>query len=177
MEVNVELNQGWTGGTRLGEMVHATLRGAVGAAAMTGLRTFTLESGLLKQSPPQAIANQRKTHRLLKRIPRKRRVAVIEFAHWAYGAVGGTMFGALPESFQRRLWAGPVYGILVWLGFELGVAPLLGLKHAKELRLVGRIALATDHVLYGVVLSEMRVRHAMRDSVGGRAHARHRPQT
>ncbi len=73
---------------------------------------------------------------------------MIELLHWAYGAAGGTMFEVLPESVRRRLCAGPVYGVLVWLGFELGVAPLLGLTHAKELRLVDRIALASDHLLY-----------------------------
>lgn len=125
---------------------------------MTGLRTFTVQAGLVEQAPPQAIANQRKARKLLKRIPRKRRVAVIELTHWTYGAAGGTVFGMLPESVRSRLWAGPVYGVLVWLGFELGVAPLLGLAHAKELRLVDRVALASDHVLYGVVLSGMRHR-------------------
>lgn len=158
MEANAQLNRESTGGTRLGEMAHATLRGAIGATAMTGVRAFTIESGLVEQSPPQAIANQRKARKLLKRIPRKRRVAVIELTHWAYGAAGGTVFGMLPESVRRRLWAGPAYGVLVWVGFELGVAPLLGLTHAKELRVADRIALAADHLLYGLILSEMRHR-------------------
>ncbi len=158
VEASAEPRPGSREGTLLGEMAHATLRGAIGATAMTGLRTFTVQSGLVEQSPPQVIANQRKPHKLLRRVPRKRRVAMIELTHWGFGAVGGTLFGLLPESVRRRLWAGPVYGVLVWLGFELGVAPLLGLTHAKKLRLVDRIALASDHLLYGVVLSEMRHR-------------------
>jgi hypothetical protein len=44
----------------------------------------------------------------------------------------------------------------VWLGFEVGIAPLLGLKQARKLRLAERAALAADHLLYGLVLSETR---------------------
>jgi len=57
---------------------------------------------------------------------------------------------------RRRPWAGPVFGLVVWLSFELGIAPALGLSQAKRLRPVDRVALAVDHLLYGVVLSEMR---------------------
>jgi hypothetical protein len=59
---------------------------------------------------------------------------------------------------SRRRWAGPIYGLLIWLGFELGLAPLLGLREARERRLVERAALAADHLLYGLVLSEIRAR-------------------
>ncbi|MFL5819880.1 MAG: hypothetical protein ACJ76S_04270 [Solirubrobacteraceae bacterium] len=38
-------------------------------------------------------------------------------------------------------------------GFELGIAPALNLMQAKRLRPVDRLALAGDHLLYGVVLS------------------------
>ena len=63
------------------------------------------------------------------------------------------MFGALPPAVRRRFWAGPIYGLVVWLGFELGIAPALDLMQAKRLRPVDRLALAADHLLYGVVLS------------------------
>jgi hypothetical protein len=68
------------------------------------------------------------------------------------------MFGALPRGLRRRPWAGPVYGLAVWLGFEMGIAPTLGLSQAKRVRLVDRLALAADHLLYGLVLSEPRRR-------------------
>jgi len=42
------------------------------------------------------------------------------------------------------------------LGFELGIAPALGLSQAKRVRPVDRLALAADHVLYGLVLSATR---------------------
>ena len=49
-----------------------------------------------------------------------------------------------------------MYGILIWIGFEAVQAPLMGLKQAKKLRPVERVALAVDHLLYGFVLSETR---------------------
>jgi hypothetical protein len=47
------------------------------------------------------------------------------------------------------------------MGFEMGIAPALGLSQAKRARPVDRLALAADHLLYGLVLSQMR-RHAQR---------------
>jgi hypothetical protein len=149
--------------SRLGEVLHAAGRGAVGAMAMTGMRVLTTELGLVKQTPPQAVSRQRARglRVLLRKAPRKQRRGLIEVAHWAFGAVGGAAFGALPRTTRRRRWAGPVYGLGVWLGFEMGIAPVLGLSQAKRARPVDRLALAADHLLYGLVLSEMR-RHAQR---------------
>lgn len=145
-------------GSRLGEMLHGAARGAVGAMAMTGMRVLTTELGLVEQTPPQAVGRQRArgARALLRRAPRKQRRGLIEAAHWAFGAGGGAAFGALPGAMRRRPWAGPVYGLVVWLGFELGIAPALGLSQAKRVRLVDRLALAADHLLYGLVLSGTR---------------------
>jgi hypothetical protein len=38
-------------------------------------------------------------------------------------------FGALPREVRRRPWAGPLHRMVVWLGFELGIAPALGLSY------------------------------------------------
>ena len=139
-------------------MLHGAVLGMIGAMTMTGMRVITTELGLLEQTPPQAIARQRArgARWLLRRAPRRQRAALVEAAHWAFGAGGGAAFGALPRSVRRRPWAGPAYGLVVWLSFELGIAPALGLSQAKRLRPVDRVALAVDHLLYGVVLSEMR---------------------
>jgi uncharacterized membrane protein YagU involved in acid resistance len=139
------------------EVAHGAMRGGIGAMAMTGTRAFTVDLGIVEQTPPQAIAKQ-KARGLIRRVPRKRRRAAIELAHWGYGAVGGAGFALLPEDLRRRVWAGPAYGFLVWVGFELALAPILGLTQAKKLRRVERAALAADHMLYGFVLSEMRER-------------------
>jgi len=45
---------------------------------------------------------------------------------------------------------------VVWLGFELAIAPALGLSQAKHVRAVDRLALAADHLLYGLVQSATR---------------------
>jgi uncharacterized membrane protein YagU involved in acid resistance len=137
----------------VGELAHAGLRGVIAAMAMSGMRACTQSLGLVKQAPPQAIFRQRA--RFLRwSIPRKRRRAVEELTHWGYGAVGGVTYGALPDALRRRLWSGPIYGLALWLGFELGVAPVLGLSQSRQLRAVERAALAADHLLYGLVLSE-----------------------
>lgn len=145
-------------GSRPGEMLYGAARGAVGAMAMTGMRVLTTELGLVEQTPPQAVGRQRArgARKLLRRAPRKHRRALIEVAHWAFGAGGGAAFGALPGAVRRRPWAGPVYGLLVWVGFEMGIAPALGLRQAKRVRLVDRLGLAADHLLYGLVLSGTR---------------------
>lgn len=64
--------QGLGEGSRLGEVLHAAARGAVGAMAMTGMRVITTELGLLKQTPPQAVARQgaRGARALLRLAPR-----------------------------------------------------------------------------------------------------------
>lgn len=140
-----------------GELAHAGLRGVIAAMAMSGMRAATKSLGLMEQAPPQAIFRQRAKF-LLWSVPRKRRRAVEELTHWGYGAVGGVTYGALPDSVRRRVWSGPIFGLVLWLGFEMGVAPALGLKQSRQLRPVERAALAADHLLYGLVLSETRSR-------------------
>jgi hypothetical protein len=139
------------------EIAHAALRGTIAAMAMTGMRAFTVHVGIVQETPPQAIIRQR-AKGLLRQVPRKNRRAAVELMHWTYGAGGGAVFGALPDEVRRRAWAGPVYGLLVWLGFEVALAPALGLKQAHRIRPVERAGLAADHLLYGFVLSETRRR-------------------
>jgi hypothetical protein len=140
------------------DTLEAGARGAVGAMAMTGMRVLAVELGIVDQTPPQAMARQR-AHGLLRRVPRRRRRAAIEVAHWGYGALGGAAFGLLPDELRRRAWAGPAYGLVLWLGFELGLSPLLGLRRTQRVPVAERVALAADHALYGLVLSAFR-RHS-----------------
>ena len=140
---------------RAGEVAHSALRGAVAAAAMTGMRAFTVNVGLVEKAPPTAIVDK---NGLMRLVPKKKRRAAIELLHWTYGAKGGALYGALPESVRRRAWSGPLFGLVLWMGFEVVIAPALGLKHAKRPKPVERAALAADHLLYGLVLSEMRAR-------------------
>jgi hypothetical protein len=111
----------------------------------------------VEQTPPDAVSRQRARglRALLRRAPRKQRRGLVEAAHWTFGASGGAAFGALPRELRRRRWAGPAYGLVVWLGFELVIAPAL-LSQAKRTRPFDRMALAADHLLYGGVLSATR---------------------
>jgi len=138
-----------------GHVAHGALRGVVAAMAMTGVRAFTINIGLVDEPPPRAILRQKSRWRFHVSDKRNRR-AFQELMHWGYGAVGGAGFAALPAGVRRQPWFGPLYGVGVWLGFEAVQAPLLGLKQAKALRPLERVTLAVDHLVYGFVLSETR---------------------
>jgi len=125
--------------------------GVVGAMAMSGMRTVTSGLGLVGETPPKSIVEER-APRLVRGVPKERRRAVVELLHWTYGAFGGVVFAALPGRLRRRRWAGPVYGVAVWAGFEAGIAPALGLAKATQDRLDERLAFMADHVLYGFVV-------------------------
>ena len=143
--------------SRLSEVMHATARGAVGAMAMTGMRTVTEDLGLVRETPPKALV-RKKGRSLLRRTPPTQWRTIVELGHWGMGAAGGAAFGLLPEDLRRRAWAGPVHGLVLWLTFELGLAPLLGLKQATRPKAAEQVALIADHLLYGLVLSEGRSR-------------------
>ncbi len=147
---------------RLDERLAAGMvRGALAAMAMTGLRQVTTGLGLVEQTPPDAILKQRAFGVVL-RAPRlafflaRRQVALVELAHWGYGAVGGAAFSRLPGSVLRHRWAGVAYGLATWVLFELSVAPVLGLDQARRIRPIERLVFAVDHLLYGVVLADDR---------------------
>lgn len=139
------------------EIAHGAMRGVIAAMAMTGMRAFTVDFGLVEEPPPRAVIRQR-AQPILRRLPKRRRRGAVELFHWGYGAAGGAAFAALPEEIRMKPWAGPAYGLGVWVAFELLLAPGLGLKQAGSVRLIERAALAADHLLYGFVLSETRSR-------------------
>ena len=150
----------------MNEVAHAAGRGAVAAMAMTGMRALTVNLGIVDQTPPQAIFKQ-KARGLMILVPRKKRRAAMELFHWGYGAGGGIAFALLPDELRRRPWAGPAYGLAIWLSFELALAPILGLSQSKKLRPVDRAGLAADHLLYGLVLNEGRRQPQESGATGG----------
>ena len=134
-----------------GAVARSVGRGIVAAMAMTGMRRVTRGLGLVPEPPPEEIARQ--VPRLLARIPPERRDEAIELAHWAYGAAGGAAFGALPEAMRRAAWSGPAWGIAAWTLFERVVAPVFGLRPARQRPVGERLAVLGDHLLYGVVVA------------------------
>jgi hypothetical protein len=135
-------------------IIEGAAGGAIAAMAMTGMRSFTETVGIVDEAPPKAIFRQ-KAKGLIYLVPKKKRRAAIELAHWGYGTVGGAIYGATPENLRKRRWVGPAYGLALWVGFEAGLAPALGLSQAKKLRPMDRAGLAADHLLYGWVLASL----------------------
>jgi hypothetical protein len=138
-------------------VIHAAFRGVVAAMAMVGVRKFAEQLGIIHEDPPARVA-RKQAKGLLRRVPRRRRGAVVELVHWAMGGAFGLVFGLLPEAIRLRAWAGPAYGFLVWLGFDTVAAPALGLKQRRWPGGKERAVFVVDHVLFGLVLSEMRSR-------------------
>ena len=125
--------------------------------AMTGFRTMTGNAGLLDESPPEAIVKRHVPRLIRWRAPRKS-TAFTELAHWAYGAVGGAVLGLLPREVRAHPATGPAYGLALWMLFEAGIAPLLDVPHNRQKKLIGRLMIAADHVLYGVIAADQLAR-------------------
>jgi hypothetical protein len=135
-----------------GSTLRAGVRGLIAAMAMSGMREFTANAGLLEKSPPEAIV-ERHAPEKIKGLAAEHRSAVIELAHWCYGAAGGAAFGLLPSRVRADPRIGPLYGLFVWLVFELGIGPLLGVQYQEQKRPAHRAMLALDHVMYGIVVA------------------------
>ncbi len=124
------------------------VRGAVAAMAMSGVRSLTTSLGLVRMTPPEEIG-MHGAAQLLARVPPEHRAAALELAHWAYGAAGGALFGATSA---RGRTAGVVYGIALWALFEAAISPTLGATR-RDRPATERLALAADHVLYGLIIT------------------------
>jgi hypothetical protein len=141
----------------MSEIIHAKFRGIIGAMAMTGLRVFASHAGLIGEDPPSRLT-RKQARGLLRSVPRRRRRTVVELAHWAMGGLFGIGFGLLPDDVRRRRWGGPLYGLLAWIGFDAVVAPALGLTERGWPKGRERAVFVADHLLFGLVLSELRSR-------------------
>lgn len=161
--------------TNAGTVARAGARGLVGAMAMTGVRTVTAAVGPHEQSPPEAIVDQRLP--VLRRVPERHQRAFTELLHWTYGTMTGAAYGMLPRRVRAHPASGPVYGLVAWLGFEIGMAPALGVRHVHEHGVAWRAGMVLDHLLYGVIVGGRlapepeprrdRVRRAVRRAAAG----------
>ncbi|MGW5642493.1 hypothetical protein ACWEV3_14445 [Saccharopolyspora sp. NPDC003752] len=133
------------------DLVRAGARGLVGAMAMTGIRTLTGNVGLVEETPPEAIVGKHAPESV-QQLPVGHRTALTEAAHWSYGAMAGLGYNVLPRKFRSLPWFGPAYGLVIWLGFEAVIAPLLAVRPTHR-RLLGRLVIALDHAVYGIVVA------------------------
>ena len=137
----------------MSEVVGGAVRGAIGAMAMTGMRTFTADVGLVRETPPQSIAKKRRPSGVLSYVPKSRRRAFVEVMHWSVGVTGGAIFGLMPDPLRRAPWFGPIYGVGILVSYDFGIAPLLGLKQSRRPKATEQAALIADHLVYGLILS------------------------
>lgn len=133
-------------------IVRGGVRGLVAAMAMTGTRTVTAALGPQEQSPPEAIVDKHAPSPV-QRLPERSREAVTELIHWVYGTAGGVAFGFLPARVRRHPGAGPIYGLVTWLSFELAIAPVLKVARARRRTVLWPALVALDHLVYGVVVA------------------------
>jgi hypothetical protein len=136
-------------------VLRGATRGVVGALSMTGARTLAAELRLLETgTPPERVAEDG-LPRLLRSVPRERRPVVIDVLHLGYGAAGGAAFSLLPARWRRRWISGPAFGLVLWLGYITGIAPVFELRVERRRDLREWIVLAADHVLYGLIISRL----------------------
>ncbi|MGI8470040.1 MAG: DUF1440 domain-containing protein [Pyrinomonadaceae bacterium] len=78
--------------------------------------------------------------------------------HYAYGISMGAIYGAAAEiSDKATMGAGLPYGVLIWLGADEGVVPLLGLsKHSGEYPFSVHAGAFASHLVYGLTTEIVR---------------------
>ncbi len=78
--------------------------------------------------------------------------------HYAYGVSMGAIYGAAAEiSDKVTIGEGMPYGLLIWLGADEGVVPLLGLsKHSGEYPLSVHAGAFSAHLVYGLTTEIVR---------------------
>jgi uncharacterized membrane protein YagU involved in acid resistance len=128
-------------------------QGAIASMAMTGIRTMADSLGLIEETPPEAVLRHGAAE-LTEKVSPPKRPAVVQLAHWVFGATMAVVFALLPARFRRHVWAGPLFGALVWMAFESGIAPLLGMPRMRHARVAERAVLLADHLVYGAVIGQ-----------------------
>ena len=131
------------------------MRGVIGALAMSGLRTFARDLGQVEKTPPEEIADK-PAEGLFEHVPADYRKTAVGVLHLLVGAAGGVAYGAVPDPIRQKAWSGPIWGVTIWVSYEFGAAPLLGLKHARDIDKSEQATIIVDHLLYGFILSETR---------------------
>jgi hypothetical protein len=105
-------------------------------------------------TPPERMADEA-IPKLMAAVPEPMRPAVVDLLHLGYGALGGAVYAAGPQAWRRHWASGPAYGMALWLGYNVGIVPLLRL-HPDRPRRPHEVAMqAADHLLYGLVIGRL----------------------
>jgi hypothetical protein len=139
------------------DAAEGAVRGAIASLAMSGLRRFAADLGLVERTPPEEIADK-PAKGLMEHVPQDYRAAAVGALHCGVGAVGGVTYGMFPDVVRQKAWSGPIWGLAIWAIYEGAVAPALGLKHARDVDATEQATIIADHLLYGYVLAETRRR-------------------
>lgn len=140
----------------MNDAAEGAMRGVIGALAMTGMRQFAADVGLIEKTPPEAIADD--APGMMAKVPQDKRKAAVLGIHCAVGAAGGVGYGILPDPVRQKAWSGPLWGLAIWVSYEAGVAQVLGLKHGYDMPASERATIMADHLLYGYVLAQTQKR-------------------
>ncbi|MCZ7423331.1 MULTISPECIES: hypothetical protein [unclassified Micromonospora] len=138
-------------------ILRSGVRGVIAAMAMSGLRQATTSLNLVQSSPPKSVL-EKLAPGLLDRLPGDQHPAALAAAHWGYGLSAGLAFGALPKRLRHRIWVGPLYGMVLLLGFHATIAPALGIDRRLS-DWHEQAALVADHLLYGIVVAGFPMPH------------------
>ena len=141
----------------MNDAAEGAIRGVIGALAMSGMRAFAQDLGLIGKTPPEELA-EKPPEGVLQKLPENRRGAVVRLLHLGVGAAGGVGYGILPDLVRQKGWSGPMWGLAIWASYDAGVAPALGLAHGNPLPARERATFIADHLLYGHILAETRRR-------------------
>jgi len=133
--------------------------GALATVAMSAVMGAAQRLGWLGRMPPKIITRAAFNHVGVDR-SRPAENAGATVAHFAFGAVGGGLYGALrPLRARTSPLQGVVYGTLIWLVSYAGWVPALRIMPPPQRDRPGRVpSMLAAHWVYGAVLDALLAR-------------------
>lgn len=84
------------------------------------------------------------------------RSAATLLSHFAYGALGGTVYAAVTDTHRSPWSKGLIFGLIVWVASYLGILPAAGvLEPATEHPQRRNLLMIAAHFIWGTALSGM----------------------
>lgn len=130
--------------------------GLVGTVPMSAAMLAARQLGLMGWQPPERITQKLFFRRVQRVKDRDTRNLVATVLHFAFGSVGGAIYGVARRRLPWRVdpvLTGVVFGTLVWAGSYMGWVPALGLmpqpRHDRPDR---PIIMVVAHWIFGATL-------------------------